>query len=74
MDTTKNANSNALTISGDWDAQSKELKTKYTQLTDSDLKLETGKENDLIGRIQNRLHKKREEVVELLRAGQIEKK
>ena len=31
-------------FTGNWDEQSKKLKEKYSQLTDSDLKMETGKE------------------------------
>ena len=71
MDTT---NKSPLTLTGDWEAQSKELKTKYTQLTDTDLKLEPGGERELIGRVKARLNKNHDEVVEILRAGQIEKK
>lgn len=74
MDTTKDTTTETLTIGGDWDAQSKELKTKYAQLTDADLKFEKGKEQELITRVQTRLNKKRGEVIELIRSGQIETK
>lgn len=74
MDATKNTTPETITLAGDWNAQSKELKTRYTQLTDADLKFEPGKENDLISRVQARLNKKRGEVIELLRSGQVEKK
>jgi uncharacterized protein YjbJ (UPF0337 family) len=50
-------------VTGNWDAQSKQLKTKFSQLTDSDLKLETGKESEMLGRVQTKLNKNREEVI-----------
>ena len=37
---------------------------KFTQLTDTDLQLETGKEIELLNRIEARLDKKREEVID----------
>lgn len=74
MDTTKQNGLESLTLAGDWNAQSKELKTRYSQLTDADLNLEPGKENELISRVQSRLKKNRSEVVQLLRSGQIEQK
>ncbi len=60
-------------ITGNWDAQSKQLKEKFVQLTDSDLKFETGKENELVGRLETRLNKKREEVINILKKNQVEK-
>lgn len=49
MDTNSNENgSEKFKIIGDWNEQSKELKEKFSQLTDSDLKFEPGKENELI--------------------------
>lgn len=53
-----------------WGDQSKQLKEKYSELTDADLKLETGKESDLITRLEKRLSKKREDVIEIIRKGQ----
>jgi hypothetical protein len=66
MDTTQNKGSEAFKIQGDWAIQSKQLKDKFSQLTDSDLKFETGKEHELLGRIETRLNKKREEVIDLI--------
>ena len=59
----------AFKITGNWAIQSKALKEKYAQLTDSDLKFETGKEMDLIKRIETRLNKKHDEVVNILKKG-----
>jgi hypothetical protein len=63
----------AFAISGDWAVQSKHLREKYSQLTDADLKFETGKEEDLLKRIETRLHKKREEVISILKREQTTK-
>ncbi|MFY7706914.1 MAG: hypothetical protein ACOVQ5_02465 [Flavobacteriales bacterium] len=60
-------------ITGNWDTQSKALKQKYSQLTDSDLKFEPGKENELLGRVETRLNKKRDEVINILKKNQTEK-
>ena len=57
-------------ITGNWDVQSKSLKKKFNQLTDADLKFEHGKESELLGRIENRLNKKRDEVIKIIRGEQ----
>lgn len=72
MDTSQNKNSETFKITGNWDVQSKQLKEKFSQLTDADLKFETGKENDLLTRVENRLNKKREEVVNIIKKIQTE--
>ena len=54
-------------IEGDWKNQSKNLKTKFSQLTDEDLKFEVGKENDLLNRVGTRLNKNKEEVISILK-------
>ena len=63
----------AYKIVGSWDEQSKMLKEKFPQLTDEDLKFETGKEAELFGRIEKRLNKKRDEIISLLKKSQMEK-
>ena len=57
-------------FTGNWDEQSKKLKEQYSQLTDSDLKLETGKEEEVLKRVSSRLGKKREEVISIIKSGQ----
>jgi hypothetical protein len=57
-------------FTGNWDEQSKKLQEKYSQLTDSDLKLETGKEEEVLNRVSSRLGKKREEVIGIIKSGQ----
>ena len=65
----ENSNKNVETfkITGNWANQSKTLKGKFPQLTDADLKFETGKENELLGRVETRLNKKREEVINIIK-------
>lgn len=71
----KNANLDTKTesfkITGDWAKQSVRLKEKFNQLTDSDLKFETGKENDLLKRVETRLNKKRDEVINIINKTQV---
>lgn len=55
-------------FSGDWDKQSKALKVKYPKLSSEDVKFESGKELDLIKRLENKLHKDRNEVVGILKS------
>jgi uncharacterized protein YjbJ (UPF0337 family) len=53
-------------IKGNWEKSSKQLRSQYSKLTDQDVKLEAGKENELLGRIEKRLGKNREEVISLI--------
>ena len=59
----------AFAITGDWAVQSKELRRKFAQLTEDDLKFEKGKEADLLIRLEIRLNKKREELINIIRNG-----
>jgi hypothetical protein len=67
MEAKHNKSTEVLKISGDWSQQADDLKDKFPQLTDSDLKFESGREDDLIKRMELRLHKKREEVINIIR-------
>ncbi len=73
MENETNKTPETFKIIGNWGDQSKKLKEKFSQLTDSDLKFETGKEDELLQRIETRLNKKRDEVVNILKKGQAEK-
>lgn len=73
MDNNKAKSGDAFKITGNWDAQSKQLKSKYAQLTDADLKYEVGKENELLGRVEHRLNMKRNEVIEIINGAQARK-
>lgn len=66
MDKEKTKTDQSFKITGDWSKQSKQLKTKYSQLTDEDLKFENGKENELLKRVESRLSKPRNEVINII--------
>jgi uncharacterized protein YjbJ (UPF0337 family) len=53
---------NKLQIKGNWNEIKGKLKQKYAQLTDDDLTFAEGKEEELLGRLQQRLGKSKEEV------------
>jgi len=67
METKENKIMEEFKITGNWASQSKQLQDKFAQLTDADLKFETGKENELLKRVETRLNKKREEVINIIR-------
>ena len=51
-----------LQIKGNWNEIKGKLKQKYSQLTDDDLTFVEGKEEELLGRLQQRLGKEKEEL------------
>lgn len=53
---------NKLEIKGDWNTTKGKLKQQWANLTDDDLQYAEGKEEELLGRIQKRTGKSREEV------------
>jgi hypothetical protein len=73
MDTTHTQPTGTFKITGDWAVQSKHLKQQFSQLTDADLTFEVGKENDLLKKIETRLNKKRDEVINIIKKTQTEK-
>ncbi|MCD6066144.1 MAG: hypothetical protein K0S33_970 [Bacteroidetes bacterium] len=66
METTNN-NETTFKITGDWSAQASQLKVQFAQLTDEDLKFEEGKEIELLERMESKLNKNREEVIEIIK-------
>lgn len=70
MKKTNDKNADAFKMDGNWPSQSKQLKSKYPQLTDTDLKVESGKEDEMLGRVENRLKKNREEVINIIQKEQ----
>ena len=52
-----------LRIRGNWNQMKGKIKQKYPDLTDDDLMLVAEKEDDLLGRIQRKTGKSRDEVV-----------
>jgi uncharacterized protein YjbJ (UPF0337 family) len=57
-----------LSIKGKWNELKGSLKKKYAELTDDDLLYEEGQEDKLIGKLQQKLGKSREEVIDLLKS------
>ena len=51
-----------LELKGSWNEVKGKLKQKYGQLTDDDLTFAEGKEDELLGRLQKRLGKTKEDV------------
>lgn len=52
----------SLNIKGNWNELKGKLKQKYAQLTDDDLTFAEGKEEEMLGRLQQRLGRSKEEV------------
>lgn len=57
-----------LELKGKWNELKGKAKQQYADLTDDDLKYEEGKDDELIGRIQQKLGKTKDEVVEWIRS------
>lgn len=55
-----------LTIKGNWDVLKGKLKQKFATLTDDDLLFAHGKEDELIGRLEKRLGKTKQEMYEMI--------
>jgi uncharacterized protein YjbJ (UPF0337 family) len=57
---------NLTELKGNWNETRGKLKQKYAQLTDSDLLLAEGKQEELLGRLQKKLGKTKEEIHKLI--------
>lgn len=55
-----------LKLKGAWNQIKGKAKQSYADLTEDDLLYEEGKEDELIGRLQNKIGKSRDEVVKWL--------
>lgn len=53
---------NKLRLKGSWNEVKGKLKQKYGQLTDNDLTFAEGKDEELLGRLQNRLGKSKDDL------------
>ena len=53
---------NKLQIEGNWNEVKGKLKEKFADLTDDDLTFAEGKEDEMLGRLQQRLGKSEEEI------------
>jgi hypothetical protein len=70
METLKKVSEEVFKITGDWKIQAKNLKEKFSQLTDEDLNFVVGKENDLLARVEKKLNKNRTEVINIIKKSQ----
>ncbi|MBU3926319.1 MAG: CsbD family protein [Bacteroidetes bacterium] len=59
---------NTTVIKGNWKEQKGKLKQKFAILTDNDLLLGKGKRDELIGRLQIKLGKTKEEMQKIIEA------
>ncbi|OIO20239.1 MAG: general stress protein CsbD [Ignavibacteria bacterium CG22_combo_CG10-13_8_21_14_all_37_15] len=57
---------NWLTIKGNWNETAGKLKQQFANLTDDDLLLKDGKEDELVGRLQNKLGKTKKELRKII--------
>jgi uncharacterized protein YjbJ (UPF0337 family) len=57
---------NSLKIKGNWNEAAGKLKQQYAKLTDDDLIFQQGKEEELLGRLQNKLGKTKEELRKII--------
>jgi uncharacterized protein YjbJ (UPF0337 family) len=57
---------NKLQIKGSWNELKGKLKQQYGNLTDDDLVFSEGKEDELLGRLQKKLGKSKDEVRQMI--------
>jgi uncharacterized protein YjbJ (UPF0337 family) len=57
---------NSLKLKGNWNEVAGKLKQQYANLTDDDLLFKEGKEEELLGRLQNKLGKTKEEIRKMI--------
>jgi uncharacterized protein YjbJ (UPF0337 family) len=55
-----------LTIKGNWNEAAGKLKQKFADLTDDDVLFIEGKEEELLGRLQKKLGKTKDEIRDLI--------
>ncbi len=57
---------NELKIKGNWNEMKGKLKKQFAMLNDDDLQFQEGREDELIGRLQQKLGKSKDEVRKML--------
>ncbi|QSE96439.1 CsbD family protein [Fulvivirga lutea] len=57
---------NKLEIKGNWNEMKGMLKKKYANLTDNDLVYAEGKEDELVGKLQKKLGKSKDDVNKII--------
>jgi len=56
---------NSTELEGDWDVFKGKVKQKYADVTDDDLTYEEGKEDEMWGRLEQKLGKAKKEILSL---------
>ncbi len=64
----KNKTMDKLELKGKWNEMKGKVKQAHADLTDDDLRYEEGKDDELVGRIQQKLGKTRDEVITWLKS------
>jgi len=57
---------NSLTFKGEWNEVKGRLKQKYSLLTDDDLAYAEGRDDELLGRLEKKLGKAKDEVQKII--------
>jgi uncharacterized protein YjbJ (UPF0337 family) len=57
---------NKLELEGNWEEQKGKLKQKFAELTDNDLLFAQGKKDEMLGKLQIKLGKTKEELLKIL--------
>jgi uncharacterized protein YjbJ (UPF0337 family) len=57
---------NTITTIGTWNEQKGKLKQKYAMITDNDLMFAEGKKEEMLGRLQIKLGKTKEELLKII--------
>ena len=57
---------NKVEVKGNWNEQKGKLKQKFAVLTDNDLLYEEGKQDEMLGRLQIKLGKTKEEIHKII--------
>ena len=57
---------NTTELKGNWNEQKGKLKQKFAELTDNDLMFEEGKKEEMLGKLQIKLGKSKEELQKIL--------
>ncbi|MDP3442274.1 MAG: CsbD family protein [Ignavibacteria bacterium] len=57
---------NTTEVKGNWNEQKGKLKKKFVYLTDNDLMFEEGKQEEMYGKLQIKLGKTKDELIQLI--------
>jgi len=59
---------NTIEVKGNWNEQKGKLKRKFGYLTDNDLLFEEGKKEEMLGKLQIKLGKTKDELIKIIAA------